>query len=219
MQQCIAMGGSSKPRQRGALNQHQRKPNTSPIVQACAAEVEAVEDSIEVAKRQTQERELRSALTASDEPHALVTAPWFTVAFDESGTVLVMPWWRGIVIGDIATGKARTPLSLVCVCMHPPARQHGTQIDTCTQEWPAASTSRSQTVLISEAVLHPVCAKHESATSTSAAARLLSSARRGGVLFWCCHLCATSEEPSSYSFLYTSSRWRLQVERVVPPTD
>ena len=91
------------------------------------AEAEETCDSIEIAKRQTQERELRSLLTTpsgtegggDSTTSTMVGAHWLSVAFDESGDFLVVPWWRGIAIVSLSTGKVRMCTTLTCLlhCM------------------------------------------------------------------------------------------------------
>jgi hypothetical protein len=87
-------------------------------LQACAEQVEALEDTIEVAKRQTQERELRSSLTSSEGAStsgALVAAPWPNACFDASGAFVIFPYWRGIAVASVDTGKVSCLLKYIVI--------------------------------------------------------------------------------------------------------
>jgi hypothetical protein len=74
-------------------------------VQANEEEVAAVGDHIEVGRREAQEKELLGALSSCI--RGTVGAPWFNATFDEMGAFVVFPSWRGIAIGNVATGKVR----------------------------------------------------------------------------------------------------------------
>jgi hypothetical protein len=72
---------------------------------------------MEVAKRQTQERELRDLQSGSDMPGGVVAAPACNAVFDESGSFVMFPSWRGIAVGSVATGKVR-PQHALCRGRH-----------------------------------------------------------------------------------------------------
>ena len=103
-------------------------------LQACAEQVEALEDTIEVAKRQTQERELRSLLTSSEGAStsgALVAAPWPNACFDASGAFVIFPYWRGIAVASVDTGKVSCLLKyVVMLAAHTCQRAKG-----CPAQW------------------------------------------------------------------------------------
>lgn len=76
--------------------------------QGCKDQVDAEEDAVEVSKRQTQQKEVQNALHGP-ESEGPVAAEWFNCVFDETGTFVLFPSWRGIAVGAVATGKVCMP--------------------------------------------------------------------------------------------------------------
>jgi hypothetical protein len=70
--------------------------------QACAEQVEQVNDHLEVGKREAQEKELLALLRPSDDSAPL---QYFNSVFDESGEFLLFPSWRGISVAAISSGQ------------------------------------------------------------------------------------------------------------------
>ena len=87
-------------------------------MQDCQEQVQAEPDSIEVSKRQTQEKALQAALHGPEATDA-VSADWFNCVLDESGAFVIFPAWRGIAIGAVASGKVRRCAALfTCSVFH-----------------------------------------------------------------------------------------------------
>lgn len=74
-------------------------------LQANSKEVEAVTDHVERGRREVQENNIRKLFEESEKGPVAAQSP--NCAFDETGDFLIFPWWRGVAIANISTGKVR----------------------------------------------------------------------------------------------------------------
>jgi hypothetical protein len=95
--------GLECPEERRTLN------HASAGLQGNEEAVQAEADPLERSRREAQQAEVQTNFTTCPKGH--VAAPWPSLAFDETGTFLLMPWWRGIAVAHVASGKVR--------CMRP----------------------------------------------------------------------------------------------------
>lgn len=94
-----------KPVDLGCLLPQAEAAECSIVFQDNSEAVESGIDHVERGRREVQEANVRKLFSESEKGPVGAQSP--NCVFDESGSFIIYPWWRGIAIANIATGKVR----------------------------------------------------------------------------------------------------------------